>query len=191
MTHICDSKIITIGSDNGLSPGRRQAIIWTNAWILLIQIVETNFSEILIDIHTFSFKEMHLNRKYKYYVYENVVCEMVRILSWPQSLTRTKQITSKPCVYFMGSLLVSPGAEPPHQHPLDYGIPSLQHCVPLLCVCWPRTLSQVRLAVVVLRTKLKLTWYSLKSHVLSPRACFINDFSLKIHIHVMIWKIGV
>ena len=25
-----------IGSDNGLSPGRRQAIIWTNAGILLI-----------------------------------------------------------------------------------------------------------------------------------------------------------
>ena len=34
--HICASKIISIGSDNGLSPGRRQAIIWTNAGILLI-----------------------------------------------------------------------------------------------------------------------------------------------------------
>ena len=30
VTHICVSKINTIGSDNGLSPGRRQAIIWTN-----------------------------------------------------------------------------------------------------------------------------------------------------------------
>ena len=36
MTHICVNKIITIGSDNGLSPGRRQAIIWTNAGMLLI-----------------------------------------------------------------------------------------------------------------------------------------------------------
>ena len=36
VTHICVSKLTIIGSDNGLSPGRRQAIIWTNAGILLI-----------------------------------------------------------------------------------------------------------------------------------------------------------
>ena len=36
VTHIYVSKITIIGSDNGLSPGRRQAIIWTNAGILLI-----------------------------------------------------------------------------------------------------------------------------------------------------------
>ena len=36
VTHICVSKLRIIGSDNGLSPGRRQAIIWTNAGILLI-----------------------------------------------------------------------------------------------------------------------------------------------------------
>ena len=33
VTHICASKLNIIGSDNGLSPGRRQAIIWTNAEI--------------------------------------------------------------------------------------------------------------------------------------------------------------
>ena len=59
--HICISKLTTIGSDNGLSPGRRQAIICTNAGILLIRIPGTNFSEIHIEIHTFSFKKMHLN----------------------------------------------------------------------------------------------------------------------------------
>ena len=37
MMHICISKLTIIGSDNGLSPGRRQAIIWTNARILLIK----------------------------------------------------------------------------------------------------------------------------------------------------------
>ena len=37
-----------------------EAIIWTNAGILLIGPLETNFSEILIEIHTFSFKKMHL-----------------------------------------------------------------------------------------------------------------------------------
>ena len=60
VTHICVSKLTTIGSDNGLSPGRRQAIIWINDGILLIQTLGTNFSEILSEIHSFSFKEMHL-----------------------------------------------------------------------------------------------------------------------------------
>ena len=58
--HICVGKLIIIGSDNGLSPERRQAIIWTNAGIWLMGPIETNFSEILIEIHTFSFKKMHL-----------------------------------------------------------------------------------------------------------------------------------
>ena len=44
----------------GLSPGRRQAIIWTNAGILLIGPLGTNFSEVLIEIHIFSFKKMRL-----------------------------------------------------------------------------------------------------------------------------------
>ena len=60
VTHICVSKLTTIGSDNGLSPSRRQAIIWTNAGILLIGPSGTNFSEILIKIHKYSFKKMHL-----------------------------------------------------------------------------------------------------------------------------------
>ena len=50
MTHICVGKLIIIGSGNGLSPGRRQAIIWTNAGILLIGPLRTNFIEILIEI---------------------------------------------------------------------------------------------------------------------------------------------
>ena len=60
VTHICFSKQTIIGSDNGLSPGRRQAIIRTNAGILLIWTMGTNFSEILSEIHTFSFKKMLL-----------------------------------------------------------------------------------------------------------------------------------
>ena len=59
MTHICVSKLTIIGSDNGLSPGRRQAIIWTNAGLLLIGPLGTNFIEILIEILTFSFQKMH------------------------------------------------------------------------------------------------------------------------------------
>ena len=50
VTNIYVSNLTIIGSDNGLSPGRRQAIIWTNAGILLIGPLGTNFSEILIQI---------------------------------------------------------------------------------------------------------------------------------------------
>ena len=46
VTHICVIKLTII--------------IWTNAGILLIRPLGTNFSEILIEIHTFSFKKMHL-----------------------------------------------------------------------------------------------------------------------------------
>ena len=60
VTHICVVKLTIIGSDNGLSPGRRQAIIWTNVGILLIGPLGTNFSEILFGIQTYSFKKMHL-----------------------------------------------------------------------------------------------------------------------------------
>ena len=63
VTHICVGKLTIIGSDNGLSPGRRQAIICTNGGILLIRPLGTNFSEILIGIQTFSFKKMHLRKR--------------------------------------------------------------------------------------------------------------------------------
>ena len=60
VTHICVGDLTIIGSDNGLSPGRRQAIIWINEGILLIGPLGTNFSESLIEILTFSFKKMCL-----------------------------------------------------------------------------------------------------------------------------------
>ena len=60
VTHIYVSKLTIIGSDNGLSPDRRQAIIWTNAGMWLIGPLGTNFSEILIGIQIFSFKKMPL-----------------------------------------------------------------------------------------------------------------------------------
>ena len=60
VTHICVGNLAISVSDNGLSPGRRQAIIWTNTGILLIGPLGTNFGEILIGIHKFSFKKKHL-----------------------------------------------------------------------------------------------------------------------------------
>ena len=53
------SKLTIIGSDNGLTPGWCQDIIWTNAATLLIGPLETNFTGILIQIITFSFSKMH------------------------------------------------------------------------------------------------------------------------------------
>ena len=47
-----------VGSDNGLAPVRCQAIIWTNAGILLIRPQRIIFSEILIYIQTFSLNKM-------------------------------------------------------------------------------------------------------------------------------------
>ena len=67
VTHICISKLTKIGLDNGLFPDRRQAIIWTNAGILVIGPLGTNVSEIVIET-----------------AFENVVWKMAAILSRPQ-----------------------------------------------------------------------------------------------------------
>ena len=75
VTHICVNKLTIIGSDNGLSPDRRQAIILTNAGILLIGPLGTNTNEILIEILTFLFMKN---------AFESVVCETAAILSRPQ-----------------------------------------------------------------------------------------------------------
>ena len=71
------SNLTIIGSDNGLSPGRCQAIIWTNPGILLIGPLGTNFSEILIEIQTFSFKKMHLKMSAKWRPF----CLRLKVLS--------------------------------------------------------------------------------------------------------------
>ena len=60
VTHLCVGKLTIIGSDKDLSASRHQAIIWTNAGILLIRTLGTNIIEILSEIHTLSFEKMHL-----------------------------------------------------------------------------------------------------------------------------------
>ena len=73
VTHTCVGNLTITGSDNGLSPGWCQAIIWTNTGILLIGPLRTNFSENSIKILKFSFKKNTL---------ASVVCET--IFSWSQ-----------------------------------------------------------------------------------------------------------
>ena len=55
--------------------GGRQGIIWTNAGMLLIWPLGTNFSEILIEILYIFIREN---------VFENLICEIAAILSRPQ-----------------------------------------------------------------------------------------------------------
>ena len=64
VTHIGVGTLAIIIPDYGLSPGQRQAIIWTNDALLLIGSLGTNFSEIFIEIHTFSFEKMHLKMSF-------------------------------------------------------------------------------------------------------------------------------
>ena len=70
MSHLCYSLMtwwriytsmnwVIIGSGNGLSPVR-EAITWTNAGILSIGVLGTNFNQIWIEILSFSFKKIHL-----------------------------------------------------------------------------------------------------------------------------------
>ena len=62
VTHMWVGNLTNIGTDNGLSPGRNQAIIWTNVGILSIRPLGTNLSKIVFKIHKFWIKKMHLKR---------------------------------------------------------------------------------------------------------------------------------
>ena len=100
--HICVGKLTIIGSDNALSPGRRQAIIWTKAEILLIGPLGTNFSENSIGIQIFSFKKLHLKMSSaKWRLFRLGINE----LRGTYNITTTKQSTTKRHPYCMGCSL--------------------------------------------------------------------------------------
>ena len=90
LTHICVGNLTIIGSDNDLPPGLCQAVIWTNAGILLIGPLEINFIEILIDIHIFSFKKMQVKLNQALPETMDWICEtcscMGLELSWTHDL---------------------------------------------------------------------------------------------------------
>ena len=96
VTHICLGELTIIGSDNGLSSGWHQAIIWTSAGILLVGPLETNLSEIWIEIQTFLFKKMHLKMSKK----------IAAILSGPQCFnTKGCRFGNLKAVYYQIALL--------------------------------------------------------------------------------------
>ena len=90
VTHICVGKQTIIGSDNGLSPEWRQAIIWTNAGILLIGPLGTNFSEISIKIQTFSFTKLRLkvsSAKWRPFCIDLNVLSAPALIIWNNAVT--------------------------------------------------------------------------------------------------------
>ena len=104
VTHICLDTNTNIGSHNGLSSGQRQAIIWTNAGILLIRPLSNKFQ--------WAFNR-HSNIFIQENAFESVVCEMAAILSRPQCVNAfITQITCKlagimkitECAYACGRL---------------------------------------------------------------------------------------
>ena len=68
MMHICICKLTTIGLYNDLLPGQRQAIIWINVGILLIQTIAYIFIQ--------------------ENAVENVICKMVAVSSQPQCVNQ-------------------------------------------------------------------------------------------------------
>ena len=115
VTHTCVGKLTNIDSDDGLSPGRRQDIIWTNAGVLLIGHLGTNFSEISIKIHTFSFKKMHLKMSYGKWLPFCLGLNLTRDSVFPQVHSDCQQRMSRVVVWiaqrtvynFPGKWLVS------------------------------------------------------------------------------------
>ena len=82
---MCVDNLTINGPDNGLLPGRHQAIIWSHAGILSFEPLRTNFSEILIEIHIFLLKKN---------AFGNVVWKTARAAI----LSREDELTSITCV---------------------------------------------------------------------------------------------
>ena len=76
--YICIGKLTIIGSNNGLSHGGHQAIMWTNPGILSIGPLGTNLSDILMGNQTFSFMKMHFKMSsvkcHQFCLSLNVIC---------------------------------------------------------------------------------------------------------------------
>ena len=112
VTHICVGKLTIIGSDNGLSPGRRQAIIWNNAGLFLIEPLGSNFSEISNGIQTFSFKKMHLNMSSAKWRLFCLGLNVLRLQGTVSSLGKMAEIPtcgmSMQCDFLRMGILVSP-----------------------------------------------------------------------------------
>ena len=111
--HIFIGNPTIIGSDNGLLPGRCQAIIWTNVWMLLIGPLGTNFIDNFIEIHTFSSEKMHLktsSTKWQPFCLSLNVLSHITCTCTPFSSTVTLGMCSTKCWQFCSGFLCSTGS---------------------------------------------------------------------------------
>ena len=97
--HICLSKLTSIGSDNGLSPGQCQATNWTNAGILLIGSLATNFSEVSIEIYTFLFNKMYLKLSSAKCCHQAIIWTNAGILLIGSLATNFSEISIEICIF--------------------------------------------------------------------------------------------
>ena len=98
------SKLTIIVSNNSLSPGRRQAIIWTNAGILLIRTLGTNSNDILSEIYTFSVKKMPLrmsSAKWRQF------CLGLNVLKCQSVMTQLNNVHMDPWMLFLNNICES------------------------------------------------------------------------------------
>ena len=106
MTHICGIKLTIIGYNNGLSPGRPRAIIWTNA------IVDCIIRRKKL--------QWHFNRNSNIFNHENAFLSEAsfgrRVLSLPASVC----VSVRPCVNHELVRAIT-------HHPFKLGSPNLDH----------------------------------------------------------------
>ena len=91
VTHICVSKLTSSALDIGLSPGRHEAIIWTNAGIFLIRTRLRNKLQWNLKQYSCIFIQES--------AFENVVWKMAAILPRPQCFNGTRHSCESVRVY--------------------------------------------------------------------------------------------
>ena len=106
--HICVSKLTIIGSDNGLSPGWLQAIIWTNTAILLIgplvNKLQWNLKAKLMHFH---WRKMHFKKssaKWRAFCFNPNVLKKTKKNMWPP-LSKTRLADSASYWYWQDVFL--------------------------------------------------------------------------------------
>ena len=137
VTHICLSKLTIIGSDNVLSPGRHQAIIRTNAGILLNGPLGTNFSEMLIKKKNHLFLHSCWNFHWNLFQMVQFICH-----NWLLNKRLSKQSSgwlfetlSRPLWrHCNGTTWTSPPRSQPTNHvdcgPEWHSVPTAKHRIP-------------------------------------------------------------
>ena len=123
VTYICVGNQTIIGSDNGLSPGRRQAITWTNVAILLIGPPR---SKLRWNVNRNSYIFIQENP------FENVVWKMAAILSRPQCVNwywKYIDVVLNVCLHLRPYLISEKGATP--QEDFSVRIGKLGYYIPL------------------------------------------------------------